>query len=188
MCRDWLWDEECLQRTVGKDESQHVQYYVYVLQASLAFRDGMSIPLMSEFLSFTAGDTDDSKQDCELKGFYRLGLRLKEAFPVLRLIVLLDGLYANGPVMEFCRKNKWQYMIVLQNKSLPSVHGEFEALSELEPKNRYVGAWGNRRQHFRWANDIEYDFGPNGKKTETIHVIECVETWQEIEARYFAQT
>jgi hypothetical protein len=72
-------------------------------------------------------------------------------------------------------------MIVLQDKSLPSVHGEFEALSELEPKNRYVGTWGNRWQHFRWANDIEYDFGPNGKKTETIHVIECVETWQEIE-------
>jgi hypothetical protein len=181
LCRDWLWDEECLQRTVGKDESQHVQYYVYVLQANLAFRDGMSIPLMSEFLSFTGGDTGDTKQDCELKGFHRLGRRIKEAFPALRIMVFLDGLYANGPVMELCRVNKWQYMIVLQDKSLPSVHGEFDAISELEPKNRYVRTWGNRRQHFRWANDIEYCFGPNGKKIETIHVVECVETWEEIE-------
>lgn len=180
LCRDRLWDEECLQRTVGKDESQHDQYYVYVLQANLAFRDGMSIPLMSEFLSFTRGDTGNSKQDCELKAFYRLCRRLKEAFPALQVMVFLDGLYANGPVMECCRKNKWQYMIVLQDKSLPCVHGDFEAITELEPKNRYTRTWGNRRQHFRWANDIEYCFGPNGKKAETVHVVECVETWREI--------
>jgi len=30
---------------------------------------------------------------------------------------LLDGLYSNGPIMEICRKNKWDYMIVLQDKS-----------------------------------------------------------------------
>jgi hypothetical protein len=180
-CRDWLWDEECLQRTVGKDESQHVQYYVYVLQANLAFRDGMSLPLMSEFLSFTGGDTGNNKQDCELKAFYRLGRRIKEVFPSLRIIVFLDGLYANGPVIELCRKNKWQFMIVLQDNSLPSVMGELEAITALEPKNKHSSTWGNRRQRFRWANDIDYCFGPNGKKIETIHVVECVETWQEIE-------
>ena len=181
LTRDWLWDEQCLQRTFKKDEIPQTQYYVYVLQASLAFRDGMSIPLMSEFLSYTQGDSGDSKQDCELKGFYRLAGRIKEAFPALRIMVLLDGLYANGPVMELCRKYKWQFMIVLQNKSLPTVHGEFDAISELEPKNRYVRLWGNRKQYFTWANDIEYGFGPNGKKTEIIHVVECLETWQEIE-------
>lgn len=181
LTRDWLWDEQCLQRTFKNDEIPQTQYYVYVLQASLAFRDGMSIPLMSEFLSYTQGDSGDSKQDCELKGFYRLAGRIKEAFPALRIMVFLDGLYANGPVMELCRKYKWQFMIVLQNKSLPTVHGEFDAISELEPKNRYVRIWGGRKQYFTWANDIEYGFGPNGKKTEIIHVVECLETWQEIE-------
>jgi hypothetical protein len=181
LARDWLWDEECLQRTFNKEEDPHTQYYVYVLQASLAFRDGMSIPLMSEFLSYTEGDPGNSKQDCELKAFYRLAERIKKAFPALRIMVFLDGLYANGPVMERCREYKWQFMIVLQDKSLPSVHGEFEAISELEPKNRHTRPWGNRRQCFKWANDIEYCFGPNGKKTEIVHVVECMETWQEIE-------
>lgn len=179
--RDWIWDEQCLERTVGSGETSRSQYYVYVFQASLAFQGGMSIPLMSEFLTYTQDDSCNSKQDCELKAFHRLAARIKGAFPALRIIVLLDGLYPNGPVMERCRKYKWQYMIVLQDKSLPSVHDEFEAISELEPKNRYTRLWGNRRQNFRWANDIEYDFVANGKKTEIIHVIECIETWREIE-------
>ncbi|MHC1726612.1 MAG: DDE transposase family protein [Syntrophobacteraceae bacterium] len=179
--RDWIWDAECLERTVGSGETSRSRYYVYVLQASPAFQGGMSIPLMSEFLTYTQDDSCNSKQDCELKAFHRPAARIKDAFPALRIIVLLDGLYPNGPVMERCRKYKWQYMIVLQDKSLPSVHDEFEAISELEPKNRYTRLWGNRRQNFRWANDIDYDFVANGKKTEIIHVIECIETWREIE-------
>mgnify|MGYP001765763226 CR=1 FL=1 len=179
--RDWLWDEECLERTVGSGETSRSHYYVYVLQANLAFQGGMSIPLMSEFLSYTQDDSLNSKQDCELKAFHRLAERIKQAFPALRIILLLDGLYPNGPVMERCRQYKWQYMIVLQDKSLPTVQGEFEAISGLEPKNRHSHCWGNRKQQFRWANHIEYSFGKNGKKTEVLHVVECVETWREIE-------
>jgi hypothetical protein len=179
--RDWLWDEQCLERTVKTDEGERSQYYVYVLEANLAFRNGMTIPLMSEFLSFKEGDTGNSKQDCELKAFYRLANRLKEAFPALPIIVFLDGLYAKGPVMELCRKNKWQFMIVLQDKVLPSVMDEFEAISELESCNRATRTWGNRRQRFRWANDIEYCFGPNDRKKQIAHVVECVETWYDVE-------
>jgi len=182
MTRDWLWDEDCLQRTFNKGEStEKTQYYVYVLQANLAFADGMSIPFMSEFLSYSQGDSDRNKQDCEIKAFYRLSERIKKAFPALPIMVLLDGLYAKGPVMETCRKNKWQYMIVLKDDALPSVMNEFEALSELEPVNRHNRTWGGRRQHFKWANGIEYNFGRNGRKCETIHVVECLETWEEIE-------
>jgi hypothetical protein len=182
MSRDGLWDEECLQRTFNKGESnERTQYYVYVLQANLAFAGGMSIPLMSEFLSYTEGDAGNSKQDCETKAFHRLSARLKEAFPALRIMLLLDGLYAQGPVVAVCRKNKWQCMIVLKDGALPSVLKEFESLAELEPTNRYSRSWGNRRQHFRWANDIEYGFGQNEKKRETLHVVECRESWQSIE-------
>jgi len=181
LARDWLWDEECLERTVRSGETSKSQYYVYVLQANLAFQGGMSIPLMSEFLSYTQDGLVNNKQDCELKAFHRLSKRIKEAFPALRIILFLDGLYPNGPVMERCREYKWQYMIVLQDKSLSTVQGEFEAISELEPKNRHTRSWGNRRQKFRWANGIEYCFGPNGKKKEILHVVECLESWAEIE-------
>jgi hypothetical protein len=78
--RSHLWSEECLEREVKKGDSREKQYYVYVLEASLAFHNGMTIPLMSEFLSYTEGDTDTNKQDCELKAFKRLARRLKSAF------------------------------------------------------------------------------------------------------------
>ncbi len=48
-----------------KSDDSQMQYYVLVLEAGLAFSGGMTIPLMSEFLSYTQGDTDTKKQDCE---------------------------------------------------------------------------------------------------------------------------
>ncbi|MEW6622682.1 MAG: hypothetical protein AB1420_06080 [Bacillota bacterium] len=58
--------------------------------------------------------------------------RLKQEFPKLPFTLLLDGLYANGPVMKVCRKNKWEFMIVLKDKSLPSVWEEAEGLMRLD--------------------------------------------------------
>jgi len=178
--RDVIWSEECLAREVGKGDDTQTQYYVYVLEANLAFAGGMTIPLMSEFLSYTEGDTDTKKQDCEQKAFKRLAKRLKDEFGHLPIRVLLDGLYPNGPIMELCRKNRWDFMIVLQDKSLPSVWEEYEGLKKLESKNYFDTAWGNRRQRFEWVNDIEYYYGHNERKKQIVHVVVCEESWEEI--------
>jgi len=178
--RDVLWAEQCLEREVQKGDDTQSQYYVYVLEANLAFRGGMTIPLMSEFLSYTQGDMDTTKQDCELKAFKRLAKRLKDEFSHLPIMVLLDGLYPNGPVMELCRKNRWDFMIVLQDKSLPSVWEEYEGLKRLETQNRFDTTWGHRRQRFEWVNDIEYYYGANDRKKQIVHVVVCQESWEEI--------
>jgi len=54
-------------------------------------------PLLSEFLDYAKGDTDNHKQDCEQCAFHRLSERLKQLFPRLPILLLLDGLYANFP-------------------------------------------------------------------------------------------
>lgn len=181
-----LVSEEWLQRKVGvgkgeDKEGKKKQYYVYVLEANLAFQNGMVIPLMSEFLVYSEGDTSHDKQDCETKAFYRLAKRLKRQFPRLPIMVLLDGLYATGPVMEICRKNKWQFMVVLQDKSLPSVWEEFYGLKQLEKNNRFAMKWGNRRQRFEWINHIEYCFGTNQRKRLLVHLVVCEETWEKVD-------
>jgi len=178
--RDVLWTEQCLEREVGKGDDTHTQYYVYVLEASLAFAGGMTLPLMSEFLSYTQGDTELKKQDCELKGFKRLAKRLKREFPHLPIMVLLDGLYPNGPLMELCHKNNWDYMVVLQDKSLPSVWEEYEGLKKLEGKNQLSKTWDNRRQSFTWVNGIEYCYGVHERKRQLVHVVVCEENWEEV--------
>lgn len=178
---DILWSEECLEREVRRGDDLEAQYYVYVLEANLVFRNGMSLPLMSEFLSYTEGDTEADRQDCELRAIRRLVKRLKAEFPRLAILLLLDGLYPNGPLIELCRKNHWQFMIVLQDTSLPSVWEEYEGLRKLEPKKNHLHrTWGNRRQHFQWVNDIEYFYGPNGGKKQIVHVVVCEECWEEV--------
>ncbi|MDM8524795.1 hypothetical protein QUF80_15615 [Desulfococcaceae bacterium HSG8] len=130
----------------------------------------MTIPLMSEFLSYPEGDTDNNKQDCELKAFHRLMKRLKKEFPRLSIILLPDGLYANGPVMELCMENKWQFMIVLKDNCLRSVWEEFNPLRELEEGNKVNKKWGNRKQHFKWVNGLEYWYGDKNKRRIVLHV------------------
>jgi hypothetical protein len=178
--RDVLWAEECLERKVGKGDAIKTHYYVYVLEANLSLSGGMSIPLMSEFLSYTHGDSETKKQDCEQKAFKRLAKRLKKEFGHLSLMLLLDGLYPSGPIMESCRKNRWDFMIVLQDNSLPSVWEEYTGLKQLESKNHCDMIWGKRRQHFEWVNGIEYSYGPNERKKQTVHVVVCEENWEEI--------
>jgi len=179
--RDYPWTEELNRRAAGKN-GEEVQYYVYVVEANLVLPGGGSIPLAGEF-QFTGEELDNNKQDCELKAFYRLAGRLKQYFPRLPITVLLDGLYANGPVMELCRKYRWEFMIVLQDKALPSVWKEGRALFKLNPENSRRQTWGNRRQYFWWTNDIDYAYGPNDRKRQTIHLVVCEEEWEEIDPK-----
>ncbi|MEF8753860.1 MAG: transposase family protein [Accumulibacter sp.] len=177
---DTLWAEELLQRSVGKDENRHTQYFVYVLEASLVFHGGLVIPLLSEFLEHALGDSEAQKQDCELRGFARLSDRLKRLFPRLPILLVLDGLYANGPVMQRCLRAGWQFMIVLRDKDLPSVWEEFRALQPRQSQTRQLD-WGKRQQHFSWVNDIEYAFGANGRCRLKLHVVVCEESWQRVD-------
>jgi len=178
--RDVLWAEECSEREVKDGDDTKTQYHVNVLETNLVFPNGMSIPLMSEFSSYAHGDTETKKQDCEQKAFKRLAKRLKKAFPRLSIMVVLDGLYPNGPMMEVCRGNRWDFMIVLQDKSLPSVWEEYEGLKKLETDNHFYRTWGDRHQHFEWVNNIEYYYGANGMKRQIIHMVICNETWEEV--------
>ncbi|MCP4935661.1 MAG: transposase family protein, partial [bacterium] len=85
------WGEEWLQREYKTEDDPYIQQYVYVLEANLVFHNGLTVPLLSEFLSYGEGDPDDHKQDCELKAFKRLAARLKGYFKRLPILLLLDG-------------------------------------------------------------------------------------------------
>ncbi len=184
------WDERYLRRKIrGKDDEY--QYYAYVLEAVLIFFNGMVLPLMSVFLENSKElekiqNDEEWKQDCELKAFYRLSKRLKEAFPRLPLTLLMDGLYAKGPVMEICHKNKWHYIIVLKDGSLPSVWQEAKGLMHLDTEEKYSHkqSWQGRNQKFKWVNNIEYDYGSGkNKKVMIIHFVICEESWQDIDKK-----
>lgn len=182
---DECWDNCYPRRAVqGKDGEYH--YYAYVLEAVLIFANGMVLPLMSEFLKnspeLEAIENDEAwKQDCELKAFYRLAKRLKKTFPKLPVTLLLDGLYANGPVMKICHRNKWHFMIVFKDGSLPTVWQEVNALMRLDTRgeHRREQKWQGRKQLFKWVNEIEYSYGVGARKKKMlIYVVTCDESWE----------
>ena len=174
------WDADWLQRQHQGEDGNWIQQYVYVLEANLVFHNGLTIPLLSEFLSYGEGDPDDHKQDCEQKAFKRLAEQLKAYFKRLPILLLLDGLYPTGPVMAPCRRYHWEYMIVLPQQCLPSVWEEVESLSPLQAANRWTHTWHGRHQQFRWVNDIEYRYD-HDTHSLPVHVVICEESWQEVD-------
>lgn len=179
-----LWDAQYLQRNVGDGSNRREQYYVEVVEANLALRNGMSIPLMSEFLDYRQGDGEREKQDSELRAFYRLAQRLHSAFPRLPIILLLDGLYPVGPAIEVCRKYRWEFMMVLQDGSLPGVWEEYELLKAAGPTEEHRMKWGDREQRFHWVNDIEHEYeAEGGRRTVTVHLAVCEESWEVVDEK-----
>jgi hypothetical protein len=71
-------------------------------------------------------------------------------------------------------------MIVLPNKSLPSVWEEAASLRPWQAQNGRVHTWRGRHQRFWWVNDIDY-FYEQDTKHLLVHVVVCEESWQEVE-------
>jgi hypothetical protein len=150
-------------------------YYHPVLEAKLVTSTGFAFSLMTEFIENPSAHP--TKQDCELKAFYRLAKRLKQRCPRLPVCLLLDGLFAGGPTFSICEKYHWKYLIVLQEDDLPTVNQEFEALSQLGPQNHCVFRTGIQSeicQDFRWVNQIAYS--DSQQNEHSVAVIQCLET------------
>lgn len=161
----------CLSQT----REEKTIYYHMVLEAKLVTWGGFAFSLMSEFIENS--DPATTKQDCELKAFYRLAPRLKSRLPHLPVVLSLDGLFANGPVFSLLKKYGWGFVITLKDDSLRSVHEEFEGLCKLQSENRLAVRMGKEaeiEQAYRWATDISYI--DTERREHTLSMIECKET------------
>ena len=148
------------------------RYYHHVLEAKLVTPEGLAISIGSEFIE--NADPQDSKQDCELKAFHRLARRLKKDFPQLRLCLVLDGLYANGPVLKVCQDNHWKYIITFKEGSLPALWREYQCLREQCPQNRLERANEDGiLQVFAWVERLEH-VDEEGR-VHPLGALECVE-------------
>jgi len=163
--------DHCLRKT----SNEQTIYYHPVVEAKLVAKNGLALSVGTEFPENEHPDV--KKQDCELKAFYRLAKTLKKDFPQTRLCLLLDGLFANAPVVKLCEHNRWAYIITLREGSLPAVFGDYEALLKLTPENVRVVEGDGRRRTYRWINDV--DFGDR-----TVNVFECFEETGEGNTRF----
>ena len=162
----------CLTRTTRDGKTL---YYHPVLEAKLITPNGFSFSLMTEFIENPG--PQPTKQDCELKAFYRLAARLKERFPRLPMVLSLDGLFAGGPTFSLCQAYGWKFIITLTDQDLPAVNREFDALWPLEPGNKlccHTGQHLDVTQQYRWVNSITYIDSEHHH--HALSVMECRET------------
>lgn len=170
--------EHCLTKTSSK--TGKTTYYHMVLEAKLVTRDGFSLSIMSEFVKNE--QENPTKQDCEIKAFHRLAENLKKAFPRLPIILLLDGLFAEGPVFDRCKQNNWEYLVVLKDDDLKTVNTEFRNLKSLNTDNHVLLRKDGCIQNYDWCNSISYT---DSKKREfELNVIECLEKTTKKETKY----
>jgi hypothetical protein len=178
--RDHMWDGKTLSRNAGDVEKE--RYFAGMLESVLLLPNGMVLPLLTEPMENGESLDGNGKQDCETKAFKRLAVRLEKLLGKGCVTIVVDGLYATGPVISLCKNNSWEYMIALKSDCLKSVWEEFEGLRKIEQDNTYNTYWGDRVQQYTWSNDIEYIYGKNHKKL-SLNVVECIETWVELNPR-----
>ena len=90
-----------------------------MLEAKIVTEGGLAQSVETEFIENTNRYT---KQDCELKAFYRLVKRLKRQYPQLKICLLLDSLYVADPVFKILDKYKWKYIITFKEGSMPDTY------------------------------------------------------------------
>lgn len=148
-------NEKCLERHYNKGTDQEtVNYHVDVLEAKIYFGSGLVCSICSEFIENNGEDAEkqknmseaNRKQDCELKAFKRMSEKLKEAFPRLPILLLMDSLYASKPVMDICKEYKWNYIIRFKDGSIPSIAQEYEDIPEK-----------NQAGQAEYINEIDYE-------------------------------
>lgn len=154
-----------------RKQGKVIYYYHAVLDAKLVTPNGFALSMETEFIENRPGA---KRQDCELKAFYRLAPRLAQAYPQLRICLLMDALYANEKVLDLCARYNWRCLITFKRGSLPETYREYQVL-----KKRCLaqGAAFNHKREYqvcRWVTDLNYKF----KDRHYLNAFECVATNQ----------
>jgi hypothetical protein len=163
---------EWLERKVKSKSGKETQQYVAILEANITLHNGLTLPLLSEFLYYD-GNEDQSKQDCELTGFKRISEKLKSYFKRQNIILLMDKLYATANVLMLIKKFGWKYIIVLPSNRLTVIDGQLAGNKDdwvhIPNQIKYRG----REQRWYWENDIEW------KGFKDLNAVSCFEKWYE---------
>lgn len=170
--------KHCLKKEFKNKDTGEIErtlYYHNVLEAKLIAGD-MVFSIATEFIENE--DENVSKQDCELKAFKRLAVKLKKKYPKLPICLLGDSLYACEPVFEICNKNGWKYLMRFKEGRIKSVADEFNVLKGTETKTTLNG---KETMDTTWINDIVYN-------ERTVNLIETeveVNTNDKKDKKYF---
>jgi len=142
----------------GRNTSQDIARYRYVVEAKLVGPEGTMFALMTEFEDVP--DPIRDKEDCELRAFQRLAKRLHAEFPRLAICLLMDGLYPVQCVFDLCRDYRWTFIATLKEGRQPTAWDEAVQTTVLSPSNVFQSRRktqdGIVEQTLRWTHKIPF--------------------------------
>lgn len=100
--------------------------YMHHVLATKLVVGHMVLSIITEFIENESENVQ--KQDCELKAFMRLVVKLIEAFKRFPICLIGDSLYACQPVYKICDKYNWKYIFRFKEDRIKSVAQEFRAI------------------------------------------------------------
>jgi hypothetical protein len=147
-------------------ESHHkngtVDYAHQVLAATLAHPSAKKpIPLQLEEIRREDGTV---KQDCEFNAARRLIPRVVKQHPHLELVMVGDGLFSKGPMIELIKDSGARYILVAKPGDHVALETNLKGLLLCGGVNRHEIVIGrNKRGVYEWVCDIELNDSYVGK-------------------------
>jgi hypothetical protein len=162
---------EWLERKIQSPDGKITQQYVAVLEANITLYNGLTIPLVSEFLHYDGNVDNITKQDCELTGFKRICAKLKSNFKRQKIILFLDKLYATENVLKEVSKKCWSHVIVFPSDKLTIIGKQINGntVGRLFIPNQFK--YNGREQSWCWDNNLKW------RELSDLHVVSCLEKW-----------
>ena len=161
---------DCCIKNQGKPSEA---YYHQLMEGCIVHPDQkVVIPLAPEAIVLQDGAT---KNDCEKSAIKRFLANVKKDHPFLQLIIVLDGLYADGPTIRLIKNYGWHYIIVAKDGNHGSLIEAVDELDRQEKVERFVKTDKETgvKHWFRFVNDVPLN---KTEPVERVNVLDFVET------------
>ncbi len=140
----------CPHCLVRKLKNGELQYYHQMVAACVVKPYEKTVfPVFSEPITRQDGAT---KNDCEYNAFKRLVPNIKQILPQYRKLILLDGLFANGPAIRTMSDNQMDFITVIKEGYV------LLQVERLEQKGQMESMSWVKNKHFQctaqWANNL----------------------------------
>jgi hypothetical protein len=126
---------------------------------------GLKIPIFrypihaKQIIDLESVSEDTHKQECETVALKIALPKIRAFFPKMKIVLLLDGLYANRPVIRLAEEQRCGYIIVRKASSLPLLAKECDSISKesnhkkncIKKCQERVGDW-LIDQKYEWFN------------------------------------
>lgn len=173
----------CLKRVYNKGtENEKIRWIHNTLVLCFVFMGGLKIPIYRypiharQVIHLEDSSEDNHKQECELVALKISLPIIREAFPKMKIVLLLDGLYANRPVIRLLKTYRCEYIIVRKEASLRSLAKDCDGQAKLpnHRKNcvktvRLINLASVIEQKYEWFNSV--DIGEEPKEVLTTNIL-----------------